>query len=685
MGMLGGFACALMACVSLADTYTWNGSQNTDWFEPNNWTPVGPPPPGADVVYSQAGASLILTNETPMLGAFTMQGGTLMCSNWFTRVQGTNVTLAGGTVMLPPAFTNGVMSNRVWVTCVNDFTLGTDTVIQASAAGYACGSGPGAGRPINPRATGAGYGGKGGMSAEGLYEGGQPYGQAAAPVEPGSGGGQSGGIGSGHGGGVVFIQAGGMVTVDGMIAANGAPSVYSRSGGGSGGAIFIDGGTFAGSASGLLSVNGGACSGTDGGSGGGGRIAVHYTTLGTPHAVRFSASPGTNGWASLNLNHWWHLSPTMGTLWVPDTALLSTNLTDQFQETRFLAGSASSWSVESLTVSNTSIILAGSNFQLSVTGDVTVAKDGSLGLGDPLGDFGADLNCGGNLTLRDGGRLYVYSGATQAMELHGARISVTGDVSVGSGSWIYPTVHPTNGGAVLFSLANLTVATNAGFNADARGYGQPTNSWGPGKGGRNARGSGGGFGGKGGRSSDSDTAGTDYGSAFVPTQAGSSGGSGTSYRPGRGGGLVWIEAGGSITLDGTITANGGAVPTSVREGGGSGGGIFLACAGAFSGDTRAALLAQGGSIGAIAEGGGGGGGRIAVWQRMSAAQRERILGGADLGQLVTHAVKGVGTVSVTNGLGWAESTAQTNLNYYARPGTVVFVSLPPRGTSLLIR
>ncbi len=686
----------LLAGLGRADTYNWNGSAGSDWFAAANWTPPGPPPAGADVVYSNTGTSLLLTNETPLLSTFTQQSGTLTCTNWFTRIRAGTVALQGGTITLPPAFADGAMSNRVWIVATGDFSLGASAVIDVSGKGFKAANGPGKG-VTEGRSGGGGYGGKGGMGWEGRL-GGNPYGQLDSPLAPGSGGGNV--TTGGAGGGVVRIDAGGSVILDGVVSANGSGSINNgRAGGGSGGAIFISCDSFSGASTGLLSVNGGACyasgtsAGNEGGNGGGGRIAVVYAALGTPRAVRFSSAAGLWGFGNAYPDHFWHHAGVDGTVLLSDTAILSASLTNgQFVGTRLFFGSGTSWSPGALTVENCSLTFAQPGFRVAVGGDVWV-KNGTLGMGDPLGTGYSELVCAGNLTLTNSGKLAIFSGVTNGLVDFGSLVSVTGALSVASGCWIYPSSHPSNGGSARFRLGDLLLATNGGFNANARGFGM---GYGPGKGLTDGgRGSGGGYGGKGGSSLNNARAGgSGFGSAQAPLDSGSGGGGGTyTYYGGPGGGLVHAEVNRDILLNGGIYANGGnppyAMANGARSGGGAGGGIFLACAGQFTVGSQSVLRADGGrtmTVAGAAEGGAGGGGRIAVWHQVSAEQRLQLLAGADLKQTVTNSFAGIGTLSATNGLGWAEATAQANTDYYARPGTVVFLTVPPpQGTLMLIR
>lgn len=101
------------------------------------------------------------------------------------------------------------------------------------------------------------------------------------------------------------------------------------------------------------------------------------------------------------------------------------------------------------------------------------------------------------------------------------------------------------------------------------------------------------------------TGGPCYGSVYAPTNCGSGG----SLALHSGGGAIIIKAGGTVTVDGLISANARpADSTGNNYSGGSGGSVFIT-AGSFRG--TGAISANGGSR-TTKYGAGGGGGRIAV-------------------------------------------------------------------------
>ncbi|MCC6425530.1 MAG: hypothetical protein IT435_01785 [Phycisphaerales bacterium] len=107
--------------------------------------------------------------------------------------------------------------------------------------------------------------------------GGDCYGSVTEPMELGSGGGDDVNVGGGNGGaggGALNLTVGGVLTVDGLLSADGQINLAGEAGGGSGGSLLIDCETLAGS--GTITARGGNV--TSGGSGGGGRIAITYGT-----------------------------------------------------------------------------------------------------------------------------------------------------------------------------------------------------------------------------------------------------------------------------------------------------------------------------------------------------------------------------------------------------------------------
>ncbi len=705
----------LIAVVGLmparASIQTWNGGTG-DWSEAANWT-TAVPAVGDDVVITNRGALVLLTNSTPWLSSLAISNASLSCSNWNTTIYVTNLTiLSSGILTCAGPFTNTAMSNRVSVVCTN-LLVETKGAINVQGKGFAGGIGPGYGKGNGPGGGGSGiaggsYGGYG-RQGQGWAYATNIYGSASAPLDPGSGGcgGAYAGDQSGHGGGAVCITAIQM-TVNGSINANGSNVVSSTHGaGGSGGGIYITCATITGT-NGLITANAAnpqAGNKNLGGGAGGGRIAVHYNpelqdALPIP-SLCFSAAPSP----SAGLTH--YLPGDIGTLYFTDSRLFSpTNLfTGQWLAPGFTNRlTLSDWTISNvwlrvpgfdLTVSNT-LLVAGTNylqFKLEITNKCVIrcgalcVSAASLALGMPRpewcpevfgisgGTAGPTLNCTDTLILTNAARFYIYAGLTNEGEAagNGARINVGGETRISTNCWVYPAAHPTNGAIALFSLKSLTIDQGGAINADSLGYaggrfpGTTKSNVAYGLGAPNNYTHGAGYGGAGALGYwDSGPAGAAYGMSNAPeagsgARGGGNAGDSALSQGAYGGGCVRIQAADTVVVKGAISANGGRGCNSYG-GGGSGGGIYITCR-TFIGDSNALLQAKGGNAqtgtgGSKYDGGGGGGGRIAVWR-------------------IFDRPLGVISNDVSGGCGWAPAYG-TN---YGASGTVVWGWIvPPAGS-----
>jgi hypothetical protein len=169
-------------------------------------------------------------------------------------------------------------------------------------------------------------------------------------------------------------------------------------------------------------------------------------------------------------------------------------------------------------------------------------------------------------------------------------------------------------GRVYFSCSNFMLKVPGKIDVDAKGYkcpGANSKGYGPGGGGAGisatSKGGGGGGHGSAGVTAGAGAGGPANGNPYDPGP-GSAGG-GCSQAGGVGGGLVRVEASnGTVTISGTISANGGNGVSSGRGGGGSGGGIFIGCK--VLAGTNGVIQANAGDL--DGNGGPGGSGRIAV-------------------------------------------------------------------------
>ena len=600
---------------------TWTGTGTNDWWTGANWNESTVPQAGDDVLITNKNVGVLLTNATPWLSSLVISnasGGvvSLIFSNWNTTLSATNVMIGpNGTLTHPPqsaTATNGagqwVPDNRVWIVCTN-LTVATNGSINVDTKGWigapmtGSGRGPGGGAGSAGGGGGGGYGGAGGSPG-----GGATNGTPDTADAPGSGGGWASNWGSapgGAGGGVIRIEAAGMVTVNGTLTANGGS--VTDAGGGAGGGIYIACDVFAGTG-GVVRANGGASGSTHGGGGGGGRIAVlcsaNQATQPKPR-VTLSALRGTGGVSNGGI----------GSLRLADTSILDPTWIPHNGNVYIPNWTA--WNMDTLLVTNGWFSIPGAtNLQISVTNDVAVWGSGGI-----LEFEGARLDCGGNLLLQSNAALIVRSANTNGVSPdYGALVSVTGNISVATGTWIYAH-SATNGGAPLFRAGSLTVAAGGNFTADGRGYagGTPSGNGQGGAGGGkyNAGGSGGGgHGGAGGNGAGPGAGGSSYGSSNAPVEPGGGGAGDSNWGQspgGAGGGVIRIEAGSSVLVNGILSANGNG-GGGQGAGAGAGGSIQVRC-NTFGG-SNGTVRANGGT--GSSYGGGGGGGRIAILRMVDA-------------------------------------------------------------------
>ena len=611
---------------SEAATRNWKAATTGDWFTAGNWVEEACPTTGDEVIITNAGASVLLTNASDVLVSLTLSK-TLTFSNWNSALSATTITIqSNGVMTCAGPFTNNAPSNNVYLVCTN-LVVEAGGKIDVDGKGYAggagnrgAGQGPGAGVCVGASyACGGSHGGMSGGSYDLAFYRAIPYGSATGPTTPGSGGGGSY-FGPGTaGGGVVRIEAGGAVVVNGTITAN-SPAVTNSvycGGTGAGGSIFIQCATFQGT-NGTVRANSGTPANHNG-SGAGGRIAVCYDVNQQPPGapeVNLEAASGTALYEAYRGD--------LGTLSFSDARFLTHPITRLAGQVVGLASLA----YDHLTVSNMSIRFADNGFHLTVTNALLITgSSGRLGIGGsevvdlatvvPMcGTSAPVVNVGGDLILTNSGSLVLFSATTNSGgPAYGALMDVKGDIRVGSGSIIYPYSHPTNGGSVRFQAKNLQLTGS--FIADNRGRiggkshtGATKDGWGPGRGLGYTYGTSAGYGGRGGGSYSAPSGGgTNYGSATAPTDPGSGGGGGyasagyTSGRGGAGGGLVWLEMEETAAINGTISANG---QTGKEGGSGSGGAIYLRCC-TLEGGSSGSLQAKGGNPYNSLVGGGGGG------------------------------------------------------------------------------
>ena len=435
------------------------------------------------------------------------------------------------------AFPNLMIASNSWLSLSNQglFVANNATVqagggIIADGAGYAAGSGPGAGTfvstPIGGVGGGGGYGGcgaAGGAPPGYSAYGGSTYSSLTAPRAFGSGGGSdptNGPVRGSAGGGVVRLSVTGALLLDGRISANGSDAASQGAGGGSGGSVWVTAGSLSGT--GAISANGGA--GNElGGGGGGGCVSFQYG------ASTFSGDISAYGgggyaWGGAGTVYMKADSQISGPVLVDNGGNYGANTPLPYlaPSDLLIQGKAVAYpSVQPLLLSNLFLHSGGvltclatqTNLDVSVMGNVTIDSNSVVTV-DAKG-FGARLGPGAGLVsdgIGSGAGYGGHGGASSASPGGGTYGSAQQPVDRGSGGGSHAggsegggAIRLTVGGALTLS-GRLSASGGAGL------------------------------------------------------QEGSGGGSG---------GSVWLTAG-AVTGTGTVTADGGAGQLS--NGGGGGGG-----------------------------------------------------------------------------------------------------------------
>ncbi len=211
---------------------------------------------------------------------------------------------------------------------------------------------------------------------------------------------------------------------------------------------------------------------------------------------------------------------------------------------------------------------------------------------------------------------FTMTGGTMTFSNWTTRLWAT-DVAVSGGSMTLPLQYVDSTLSLTFTdiqmsnrvwivCEDFTLGSGARINAEGRGY---NSGYGPGSQRDGSYSPGGGHGGIGGNCRGNHgwpMYGPVYGSLEAPTAPGS--GAGRMYDGGRGGGAVFIDAAGQVTIEGEIDAR-GVRQRNNQSGGGSGGSIYIRC-NTFAGSSSG-LLNVGGGSGPYSSGDGAGG-RIAV-------------------------------------------------------------------------
>ncbi len=448
---------------------------------------------------------------------------------------------------------------------------------------------------------GAGYGGNGGRGN------GSSYGNITFPNELGSGSGKANQSTGGGSGGTIYINTGTLAGTTGLISANGGNSgSVSYSGGGSGGRIAVYySGTFP---TGITTT---AYGGTGYQAGGAGTIYEKNTSQTNGNLTIKNA--GTNG-AVTPLT-----SANMGGTEITYESFLVQNgaITDIPSGIIITANNSGVWTVSGMTIGGTLNL----NNITGITNTGIITNNGSLNMTSAgfTGLTTGNITNNGIFNAPNVTSLTIDAGKTLSINTFSpattnfpalATVTVNGTFTHNSNTTV-----KTN--YIDLSLTDLTINSGGMIDADAKGFSggasNGTNGNGPGGGvGFLSAGSGGGgYGGTGGDGSQSgNQSGASYGSITLPNDLGSGGGRGNGTS-GTGGGLIKLNVSGTLTNNGLITANGSGA-TGSFSGGGSGGTVYLSV-GTLAGTNAGAVISANGGNGYSGSGGGGAGGRIAVY------------------------------------------------------------------------
>src|SRR3989338_1435469 len=520
-------------------------------------------------------------------------------------------------------YVNSSIDNVTVNITVGNLTIQAGGEINGTGTGSLNGSGREGTATVsaNNPGGGGGHGGRGSLaSAAATSSPGNPFGN---PLEPRTlGGAGASPTAGGPGGGSVLINVSNITWVNGTIAVNGETMKTTggvAGGGGAGGSLFLDTDQLYGT--GLLQAKGGQGRDavSDGGSGGGGRIAVYYKTIGqgfsfnttnvqggpaiTANVVK--GEPGTAVFIHKDNKEMYIVGGfdfTLATYNYSNVtfehALLRANRTFELNATRIVntGGRATN-----ITCHNT-------------THDWTFRSLQVLGLDNVnITDMGREYMECGNITIH---RLETRTNYTVnnliVLSNRTLIFNVTSDDLVLNNVQIYGNINLTN-------LTNLTLYSTSFINATARGNPNGTFEGKGANGGSSQGGGGGGYGGIGGLSETGQAGGPQYGDPFAPSLFGSPGGAGSNCanRGTSGGGIIYLNISGTLWNNGTIAADGEDNKNTVANtgGGGSGGSIWIETTNYYG---TGSLFAKGGQTPSAAQAGGtGGGGRIAVYYNVT--------------------------------------------------------------------
>jgi hypothetical protein len=647
----------------LAVSVSWDGGgDNLSWSDPLNWS-TDTVPTAADAVLVDADITINLASGTTVdsLVLGNSGGTTSPVLNFSYDSVGTsdplvidsgNLEIYGGGKITHSAGNSAVVGTINIDIQVGDLIVYSEGSIDVTGKGYYRNNGPGMG----PYEAGSGYGGYGGSSPAGLV-GGPSYGSIDNPLDLGSGGYNS--SRGGDGGGLIKIVIANDLVLDGTINANGtggATSSLSAGSGASGGSINISISNLW-SGSGSITSNGGN-GGTylhAAGGGGGGRIAIRgyssKTFSGTLSAIGGDGPANYNGssiptdggagtiflqpngkYPDILINNGSNTDVNLGG--VTPISYTSTSNTIEISNYSYvqvdsilsvinLETKTNSYVIFNENVSATDMLISGDS-KVFIDSDFIISQlldldGGYLDIYNSSNVLCTTFNFNGELVDNGGGFSYLESSTLYIPS--GAILYGNYSRSYTSGLIEGTLTHSPNIDAIVNKIdysfiEDLTISSSGSIDVSGKGY---IGGSGPGAGalGGNYDGSGGGaHGGNGGNGDSGLLGGIAYDNVINPQDYGSGGGNNDGIVGGKGGGLILLNIGGALELEGSILANGGNGTTrwGYYSSGGAGGGSINISTNFLNGNGR--LEAIGGtaypSVSDKAYGGGGGGGLIYI-------------------------------------------------------------------------
>ena len=560
------------------------------------------PPSGTSDEIVIASGSLTWDDNLPtQVASWSQTGGTVTFKKAFdTPLEVTGaVTLSGGTwthAANPKAKYGSTDDKyRVYVKCGGDMTIADGATVSADYLGYeSC-------QVINgyydgSKTWGGSYGGHGGYGTDTKS---YTYGSLFAPEDLGN-------IGYWQGvqkgaAGAIRLDVGCKLIHNGVLTANGRENSYYT---GAGGSIYIHAASIEGT--GTMTANGGVANLGCGGAGG--RIAVILRGAGSDFSnydiyANASARAGKTGAANQGgcgtiyaetladgANHGWLILKGTGTEPTKSTDHYADPFSDVVTRLR----------LSKITIAGKTKLAVRSGNVLDVTDTTFDCRDEGYGLylngGSVVADDGtactlADAEFPSETTLA--GSFVIASGTVKVS----SKLTVTGDLTLNSGVAVRPV---SNGTLHLVVNGNLTAKEGVSIDMTGMGYGLAR-----GPDGATNESSGGTHGGWGTTTGRAENGVKPYGSIVDPLTYGTGGLQDNSGNSSSGGGVVRIEVGGALTMDGSIRANG----KDFNHYAGAGGSVNITAA-SLSGGENAVIEANGGKASNGTTGAAGG--RIAV-------------------------------------------------------------------------